>query len=192
MHYFQETFLVLKRAESLGIRTLPNGTRLIGHVPHVAPEAWFHKIFAPISDHEINQLENEIGIKFPEIFRDFLTLANGIGIFSGALSIDGFRTSWARTGDEVWQPFSIITPNTVERLRDSKESYLYIGGYPSGNGYYLYMDVNDLAVYRSTRRSAKPLQRWNSFPEMLVSETKRLATLFDEHGRRIDPRCPDI
>jgi hypothetical protein len=106
-----------------------------GHVPHVAPEAWFHFMFAPISDHEICQLENDIEIKFLDVFKDFLALANGLSIFSGSLSVYGFRNSWQRDGDDAWQPFSIITSNTAERPADSKRSFLFVGGYPSGNGF---------------------------------------------------------
>jgi hypothetical protein len=192
MHYLQETFAVLKQADRLGSRVLENGTRLIGHVPHVGPEAWLHKIFAPISDRQIDELENDVAIKLPEVFRDFLTLTNGLSMFSGNLSIYGLRSSWERTGDAAGQPFSIVTPNTVERLVNAKKSFLFLGGYRSGKGYYLYIDTNDLAIYRCSRQSAIPLQKWNSFPEMLVCETTRLAALFDERGRRIDPTQPVV
>jgi len=38
----------------------------------------------------------------------------------------------------------------------------------------------------------RPLQAWGSFPEMLVSETDRLAMLFDAHGRVINPNRPIV
>ncbi len=182
----------MERAGNLGYRTLPDGTQLFGRVPHVAPQAWLHALFPPISDREIDQIEGEMGAYVPDVFRDFLNLANGFRIFSGSLSIYGQRSNYERTIDSVWQPFCIVTPNTIERLPDAADWHFFIGGYSCDNGYHLYMDRRDGKVYLCSRKSVKPLHRWNSFPELVVEESSRLARLFDESGREIDPNQPKV
>jgi hypothetical protein len=192
MHYLQHLSVLMQRACRLGHKTLADGTQLFGRAPHIAPEAWLHALFPPISDYEIDQIETAVGSSIPGVFRDFLTLANGFSIFSDSLSIYGYRSNYERTPDSVWQPFSIITPNTVERPIDASESHLFIGGYPCGTGYLLYIDERDQKVSRCSRSSARPLQQWSSFPEMVVKESSRLATFFDELGRKIDPKRPVV
>ncbi|HXJ61224.1 MAG TPA: SMI1/KNR4 family protein [Verrucomicrobiae bacterium] len=186
MHYLQEILGIIQRDRGLGFRELPNGTQLIGRVPHVAPNAWLHELFPPISDTRIDGVQSEIGMLIPEAFRDFLSLGNGIRLFSGSVSIYGVRENYERGEDAVWQPFDLVAPNTVERLRDAKNSYLFVGGYPEGRGSYLYISNDDQKVYRCSRQSCEPLNRWESFPQMLLTEARRLATLFDRNGRRLD------
>jgi SMI1 / KNR4 family (SUKH-1) len=192
MHYLQEITEMMRRSSPSGQRILEDGTRLLGHVPHVGPDAWLHLLFPPLSDDEISEIESEMGIRLPESLKDFFSLANGLSLFSGTLSIYGRRHNYSRTGDGFWQPFSIVIPNTVERLRDAKPSFLFVGGYPAQKGFYLYVDTKDLRVYRCTRQSAAPLATWENFGEMLVAEANRLALLFDQRGRRIDPTQPII
>jgi hypothetical protein len=173
----------------LGVRVLENGTRLIGHVPHVAPEAWLHMLFAPLSVTQIAQIERDIGTALPDEFASFLKRSNGLSLFSDALSIDGLRTSYARTGDSTRQPFSIITPNVPERPLFSRDSFVFIGGYRS-DGSLLYIDKKDSRVYRCKNRSAKPLNEWSDFGVMLHKEATRLSLLFDNKGRKLNPDRP--
>jgi hypothetical protein len=41
----------------LGSRQYLNGTWRIGHVPHIAPEAYLHRFLPPISDEDLEKLE---------------------------------------------------------------------------------------------------------------------------------------
>ncbi|MBE0543131.1 MAG: SMI1/KNR4 family protein [Verrucomicrobia bacterium] len=178
----------LEAASKLGVRQLENGTKLIGRTPHVAPEAWLHAVFAPISHHDVLQLEKSLGRKIPEPYRHFLTsFANGLSIYSECLSLDGLRTSYARRGDEVWQPFAIDTPNVYERPRDADPRHFFIGGYGQ-DGSLLYID--GVKVYRCSRESVEPLHEWNGFETMLIGEVERLVALFDENGRKKNPKAP--
>lgn len=189
MQAFQKILTILERAKCLGERILPNGTRLIGHVPHVAPEAWLHTIFPPLDISGIQKLEAEIKISIPADYKKFLMATNGLKIFSDRLSLDGLRMSYVRTGDEARQPYSLVTPNTFERPKDALSSYLYIGGY-SQDGSHLYIDGETLKVFRAARRTSAPLNEWKNFGEMLVTETIRIALLFDEKGKLINPKEP--
>lgn len=173
----------------LGQRTLPNGTRLIGHVPSVAPEAWFQCIYHPLRIEEIKYVEEDVGSPVPVVFSTFLQKCNGLSLFSYSLSIYGLRKSFSRTGDAVWQPFSIKTPNIDERPRYSQPSFFYLGGYRL-DGSLLYIDTISHKVFRCKRRTAKPLNQWPTFEVMLESETERLSSLFDNEGHLLNPDQP--
>lgn len=185
---FHQVLDIVWRARSMGERTLQNGTQLVGHVPHIAPDAWLHLIFAGLDKAGIDQVEHQLGIQLPADFDWFLRRANGISLFSGSLSVYGLRESYARSGDAVWQPFAIDVPNTLERPRDAKDSALFVGGYRS-DGSRVYIDTDSSRVYRCSRDTVKPLNEWPSFLEMLASEAKRLSQLFDDNGRKLDPRA---
>lgn len=188
MDYLDRLISSLEQYAHLGNRTLPNGTKLIGHVPHVAPEAYLHILFAPLNERDVRQLELRLPCAIPHAVATFLMRTNGLYLFSGSLSIDGLRFSNVRSG-AVRQPFSILTPNIDERPRSSKASYLFIGGYGC-DGSLLYCDTGSPTVYRCSSRSARPLNEWPSFEEMIESEFNRLATHFDSKGQRINPLRP--
>lgn len=189
MEYLRKIFSVIDRAKILGVRELSNGGKLVGHVPHVAPEAWLHEVFGPLVEQDVLKLENEMRRPIPSEIRQFLKEINGLMLFSCSLSIYGFRTSFSRSGDEVWQPFSLVTPNTIERPKDALESFFFFGGY-GWDGSRLYIDTATSKVIRAARRTSKPLSEWNSFEEMLVTETIRIALLFDNSGRQLDVNKP--
>lgn len=189
MEHLQNTIRIMESYNHLGTKTLEIGTRLIGHVPHVAPEAWLHIIFAPLTLSDIRRIEAEIETSLPDVFSFFLLLCNGLSLFSGNLDIYGLRKSFVRTGDAAWQPFSITTVNTIERPRKAKPSFVFIGGY-SNDGSLLYIDKDDLQVYRCKQRSTKPLNQWANFETMLEEEAKRLTLLFDDMGRKLTTNQP--
>ena len=185
---FAEILSIIEKAKSLGFRVLENGTQLVGAVPHVAPEAYIHKVFAPLSENQILYLEGAVLKRsIPASYKELLAHCNGLSLFSGSLSLDGYRKSYTRHGDEVWQPFAIETPNLIERPADAERDAFFVGGYKA-DGSVLY--ILEGKAYRSPRRSAKPLNEWNNFWEMLLSETRRLAELFDETGRKTNPNLP--
>jgi hypothetical protein len=186
---FIKAIKILERYKSLGYRELGNGTKLIGHVPHVAPEAWHHRIFPPLNENSIREIEKIIHMALPDSYVEFLKSTNGINMFSDSLSFSGLRLSYVRVGDESIQPYHIKTFNLYERPEDSENSFVFVGHY-FDDGSLLYIDKSDGAVYRCTRESSKPLNRWDDFWGMLLSETIRLSKLFDRQGKKIDPDKP--
>ncbi|UOQ69345.1 hypothetical protein [Hymenobacter volaticus] len=48
--YLQEVYRITDVARAFGYRVLPNGTELVGYVPHIAPQARFHQRFASLSE----------------------------------------------------------------------------------------------------------------------------------------------
>ncbi len=84
-----------------------NGTLLICKVPHVAPEAWLHLIYEGLSDCELKEVEKKLGKKLPDDLYLFLKEANGMNIFSDSIGIYGNRISYAREGEESFQPYDL-------------------------------------------------------------------------------------
>jgi hypothetical protein len=172
---------IVRAAEVLGTRTTETGARLIGHVPHVAPEAYLHAVFAPLDGPGVGALEAEVGRPLPPTYRALLRAANGLTLFSDSLSVYGRRTDYRRTGDAVWQPFSAGPPNTLERPPGLSADAVVVAGYGS-DGSKVYMG-SDGAVVRCGRDDAAPLNHWPDLFTMLTSEARRLASYFDASGR---------
>lgn len=181
----QQVMPEIESAKRFGVRQLQDGTKLYGRVPHVAPDAWFHLCFAPLSEERLDRLECVLQRPIPSSYRDFLAkVSNGLDIFCGSLSLDGLREDFTRSGDAVWQPFSIGTPNLDERLPDALQEHFFIGGYQD-DASLLYMCGKQ--VCRCSRTSVRALNVWTDLADMLVSEVARLGTLFDALGRRKYP-----
>ncbi|HET6229655.1 MAG TPA: SMI1/KNR4 family protein [Longimicrobiaceae bacterium] len=171
------------------MQTLANGTKLVGHVPHVAPEAWLHVVFPALSEPELVSLKTSLGGPLPEDYRNFLRQMNGIRLFSGALTIDGLRKSYERTGEAVWQPFDVVDLNTLERPQGAKPTDFFIGGY-DWDGSVLCVDTGSGETWRRDRDGFPSLNRWPSLFHMLADETERLAGHFDAEGKEINPSIP--
>ena len=181
---------IVNEARVLSERVLEDRTRLIGRTPHVGREAWLHIVFRGLKEEEIQTLEAQLALRLPDEVRTFLAQQNGLSVFSDAMSLDGLRTSYVRAGDAAYQPYSIVPPNIDERPAFAPDSAFFLGGY-SSDGSLLYID-QALAgrVFRCARDSGEILNEWTTLSEMLDNEVRRLAALFDMHGRRLDPDRP--
>lgn len=161
----------------------------MGHVPHVAPEAWFHLLFPPLDEGEIAELERNLGMPLDRVFRNFLSQHNGISLFSDAVAVYGVRKQLGRRGDAVWQPYDILTPNREERPRDGRREHLIVGSYEF-DGSLVVIDTRDSRTFRSDRDSVTPLNTWKDFYAFLGAEAERLSHLFDGSGKKIRDRLP--
>lgn len=179
--YFDRTLAALRRWDHLGFESLSNGTILIGRVPHVAPQAWLHEVYAPATPEQLGRLAS-VSVPVHAEFRSFLSRANGMHLFSGHLCIYGIRSSYARSGDARWQPFDIVDPNTVERMRGAPRDAVFVGVDVRRERAYAILATTGEVIMCSLH-DPEVLQRWESFGEMLVSEVERLAPLCDEAGR---------
>lgn len=153
-------------------------TRLVCHVPHVGSEAWFHSLYRPLKENEIRSMDRRL--KLPEIMVDFYTLHNGLKIFSDTIRIYGIRSSFVRTGDEVYQPYDIYT-STSRLYEDFPDHYFIFGSY-NWDRSRLVIDKNNNKIYRTEEEEPVILNEWADFDTWLLSETERLMTLFDEKG----------
>ena len=183
---FESVFATLEKAKKFGYRETSLGAKLFGHVPHVAPEAWFHATYSGLTSDEIRDVEVLVGRRIPPEVDAFLRESNGLNVFSNSLFIFGLRHSSDRTGDAVWQPFSIEVPNTFERPVGLDADAVIVGGY-FDDGSRLVVSPRTSQVVRIPKGKSGPtLTTWSGFENMLVSEIHRLSSLFDETGRMCD------
>ncbi len=186
---------ILYRWSKLGTKRTETGAVLIGHVSHVAPEAWFHTIYKPLTGKEIEQVEDQLKITLPPPYTEFLRLTNGLNVFSDALALYGLRHSYERNSEACWEPYDMVAMNEpLEKPRDASASILIIGSYEwDGSPLYIDLESQDPArVFRCSRESSLPLNSWDSFWQMLYSEVARLSIIYDEWGRKIDPNVSTI
>jgi SMI1 / KNR4 family (SUKH-1) len=189
MNRYDELLNLLNSARAFGFQRLETGVELIGHVPHVAPQAYFHQLYPPLTSDEIDALENRLRLPFPLDFRDLLLHTNGMTLFSSHLRVFGARFSYVRQGLNAWQPLGIEQPNIQERPADAPSDALFIGSY-FWDGSRIYMTGSPAMAIRARRGSSVPLNSWPGLWEMLISEARRLAALFDDKGRPKDPDQP--
>ncbi|MCD0464945.1 SMI1/KNR4 family protein [Flavobacterium sp. ENC] len=182
MNYLEVLKKELYKFENLGVQKSENGTILIGKAIHVAPLAWLNKIYPILGDEDILLLGKELKTEIPKDYKFFLTnFSNGLNIFVSTFSMYGLRKELGRSIEASRQPFSIFTPNLQERPKNAKDNYFFIGGY-NWDGSKLYIDNVTNKVHYCAEWDATSLYEWNSFEEMIVSEVKRITSLFDEKG----------
>jgi hypothetical protein len=181
---------LLLKFSHLGTKRMDTtGALLIGPAPHIAPRAWLNHIFDPTDEHHISKIENELKIKMPSCYVDFLThYYNGLNIINDTLSLFGYLYYHIRSYEFIWQPYSIIDLNKFDKPINSTSDMFFIGEY-GYDGSYLYM-TPDEKVHFCSRNDATSLFTWNSLSEMLVSEIERLYKLFDSKGVAIDKSQP--
>jgi len=181
-----EVQVVLDSAAKFGTATSENGAQMYGHVPHVAPEAWFHILYPQLQEKDLVELENRLRRPIPDPYRQFLKITNGLTLFSGALDLEGLRRDYSRRV-AIREPFDLGDPNIRERPRAAEPRW-FIFAFYQADGSRAYVDPDGGHVYRSNRDMTKPrLNHWPSFDEFLAREVRRLTTHFDRRGRRLDP-----
>ena len=185
---FDHLRAVAEEARGFGYVRQPDGTERYGHVPHVAPEAWFHVLFAPLTENEVGLLEVDLDTELPPQFRRWLQLSNGLNMFSRRLVLYGLRADYSRNPD-VWLPFHIKNAQVEERPPDAERSFVFIGSSDwwtpelAWRGSSLYVDALDGSLHLSRRHDTRPVESWPSFAEGIVDLCDRLAACFDDEGR---------
>lgn len=177
---WNEFIKVLERAGPMGEKTLSNGTRLIGHVPQIAPLAYLHSVFPSLQSEDVAQIEAAVERRLNQSLVDLYLKANGVQIFSGSLNINGLRLSLDRSIESTLsQPFNISTANTFERPLDADEDMIFFGSYKQ-DGAKLYMHCEGSEVFKCGRCSAEITQQWSSFDSFLISEVNRFCALYEQ------------
>ncbi len=185
MDYFDLVLEKIFAFEHLGLKKMNNGAVIIGAAPHVAPEAYNHKIFKPLEKEDIDFLENENKTTLPKDYIEFLTTkSNGLRFFVTCFSLYGLRKQIGRDDEAMAQPFSLSDTNVWEKPKNAKPEYFFIGGY-GYDGSKLYIDKITNKVHYCARRDTTSLKEWNNFEEMMISETERIFKLFDDKGVRL-------
>ena len=188
MNYLEQIVRLAEKWSVLGERTLGNGTRLIGHVPHVAPQAYLNQFFYPqLVGGEFDVVEMFVGRPMPRSLRELYSAFNGFALFSDDLCVYGLRRSHTRTIEDAWQPFAIQTPNTVERPLKAPEDVVFFGGY-GDDLTLLGMSPKSPRVFATSPNRWKVKAEWPDLETCLVQEADRLAALYDAAGKFIGIR----
>lgn len=174
---------VLMEAESYGLRKQKDGTVLLGHIPHVAPEAFLHVLFAPTTEKEITSLEKQLKANIPSKYQAFLLKEyNGLIVFGQSLYLNGYRKNYDRTSKNIY-PFDLLTVNKFERPSDAEETDFFIGGY-DWDGSLLYMKGEGSKIFRCSRENVEPLNSWTDLDSMLSKEIRRLSGFFKDGKKK--------
>ncbi|SKC85189.1 SMI1/KNR4 family protein [Ohtaekwangia koreensis] len=183
---------ILEEARAFGYSVQPDNTILLGQVPHVAPKAWLHVLFAPIDNEKILVgLEKQLQMKIPIEYRKFLTTEhNGLSLFSSSIELFGYRKNYNRKSLQ-FLPFDIVTTNTFERPSDAGGDKFFIGSY-NWDGSLIYVNTSSSKIFRCERDDSKPLNSWKDLDDFLAKEISRLSKLYDQLGREIDADQPKI
>lgn len=179
----------LDRWKAIGFVALPDGAKLIGHVPHVAKLAYLHRVPPPLTDIELTQLESRLGKFLPVQLVEFYKCADGLSAFSDTLNVYGLRRSYQRSDllAASAQPYDIGAPNSTERPSGLRFGEMVVGGYRE-DGSKILVDEGG-AAYRCERGNAlSRLNTWPSFQKWITSEIHRLGELFDETGHCLRPQ----
>lgn len=168
-------------------KTESNGVILLCSVPERGPMAWHHEIHAPLPESDVASLERELGMSVPEPYKTLLFAANGLNLFSDHLRLCGRRTSINRAPDAPRVPYTIVTPNTLERPRHLDPAKFIIGSY--------FWDGSKICLDRVTERVecwtpdfGTIIKSWASLEEMLSDEITRLPAHFDADGHWISEK----
>ena len=193
MDYFDELLTLLKRWDPLGSRNTAGGVRLIGHVPHVGTMAYLHRVYNPLKENDILEIEQQIGRTLPRALRFFFKRANGADFFVNQLSLFGLRNNYDRAlTDAIYCPLAIGTPNVRERIKDAPHNAIFFGFYAQ-DGSNIFALNDDPRVFVCPRYAITPLLfEWPNFETFLLTEVKRLAAPYDDTGRKCQPDEPTV
>ena len=165
------------------------GGFFIGKAPHLGTRAWQNRIYPKISMTEIEIMENEMHRQIAPSYIRFLTsFSNGLDIFNDTLGLYGYRYSFRRDETHNQQPYNLVWLNRFQRPLNITVDMFFIGEYNWDHSF-LYV-TPDQKVHFCHREDATSLFTWDSIEDMLLSEIKRIYTLFDDRGVAIDPKHP--
>lgn len=158
----------------------PNGTRYFSKRVNDFPV--YHEQFKPLSDKQIDFLENELNqsganYKFPEWLREFYKITNGCNVFFDSLSIYGEQTpivldeknnlskSLLNRTDSSWMaPYDMRINDKIDR--DSRNRWLVIGSY-SFDGTEISWDYKNqriVAMYKLSELVS--MKKWKNLKEL--------------------------
>jgi SMI1 / KNR4 family (SUKH-1) len=185
-HYKAFRDILFKHAH-LGVKEFPDGSIAIGHVPHVAELAYFHRLFWPLAEPEIEALQDELEYDFPQSLKSFFLIHNGLGAFSEELNFYGQRRNWQRRDMEAaaQQPFSIQSSN-IDRIPVTAAPNSLVIGSIGPDRSPITINKNGQAFIWPTQESPEPSKTYPDIFELIRAEAERLALTFDENGRPID------
>jgi hypothetical protein len=170
----------------LGCRQYANGTLRIGHVPHIAPEGYLHRLLPSISSESLDLLQDEINSDLPLSVCRFLLIHNGIGLYR-CINIYGRRTNFKRSDIDAMmeQPYDMVPLNTVERPDNAPEALVFIGSIGDENQPVAVWPDGKVCLWNIGQEKVEPTP-YHSLFDFLLGEALKAEKLFDSRGRRVD------
>ena len=170
--FFSEKILApLAAWSALGEATNEMGTRLIGHAPHIAPKAYVHVMYAPLSDQQLEEFRVQVGRAIPRQLLQFLGFANGLSLFLGnQFRVFGYVPLERRASSSVYHyPSSILMANGVARPTGLYPADVIVGWYEEDSSR-VCIQESGLVVRFDAQGSGEALQEWPDFDTWLSSE----------------------
>ena len=150
----------LKHASNSGDATNAVGTRLIGHAPHIAPEAYVHVVYSPLGEAHLQELRVRLGRPLPPEYEDFLKNANGLMMFLGQIRVFGYVPLKRQAADRVHNyPSSVIVPNVSARVVGLSHGAVAVGWYKA-NGSYAAIEDDGTVTQFAPKARAVVLRRY--------------------------------
>src|SRR5215469_5528039 len=169
-------FEVLHRWDHLASVRLENGSELLGHVPHVAELAYFHRIPAALPNDRLAEKLSRFRTKIPADLICLYRRANGLSLFNDTLSVLGFRENHQRSDflAASAQPYSVDRSDRYERARGLQHSDVIVGVY-GPDVHYLVSGSSDQVFLCPRNDGTHVIERWVDFRTMLTDLVQRLA-----------------
>lgn len=165
----------------LGAEENELGTRLIGHVPQVAPRAFLHLVYAPLSERTMEDFREDFGRPVPAQLAQFMSFANGLCIFLGdAVRVYGYvpRNRTAKATIQNYPP-SIVLANGAARPKGLHSGDIIVAWHERDESKVCLLEAGDVVRFDS-RGGGKVLQRWPDFDTWLIAEIAARDQLYRE------------
>lgn len=181
--YEQKVLTPLKAWTYLGEIKSEADAQLLGHVPHIAPKAYMHLVYAPLNDEDLIKLEKQIERKLPEQLKKFYEFANGIDIFSGGISLFGYFPYERKFKSHPHNyPGDIQIPNVQARIKGMHEVDVIIASYKWDSSIAIIEEDGSVVRY-DIQNGGQVVQTWPDFDTWITSEIEHYSQFFDENGK---------
>jgi hypothetical protein len=151
------------------------GTKLIGHEPTIAPNAYRHVIYSGLSPDYMAEFQSRSEQPIPEQYLNLLAVANGMLLFNGSIRVLGYVPLTRSGPNRIHNyPPSVTASNTYGPLTKAAEGNFIVGFYKE-DGSYVYVDLSGQVARFDYGGDRGSIGQWESLSSWLVTEIERLS-----------------
>jgi hypothetical protein len=170
----------------LGTMVTPSGTRLVGHVPQVAPAAWLFSFYAGCADAQLDAWEERMRTSIPPPWREVLRNLNGLTMLVRIIHLCGVLSPRGLVSRDWHDPSPMSLDYAVDeppRGPVMSSTDFLVGSevgreYDRGSVYCL----RGGAMLRVSRDGQTEKARWPSISSMLEAEYRAFSEMHDSDG----------
>lgn len=118
--------LVLKYDDTTSL-TFPAGGRFIRKLPDDRSLGYLHKLFPPVNNFQLEELEAALGRQLPKAYQEFLLWSDGACFFDNSIYLFGFSENLSRSLEPEHQ--SAISIRMENRLFSATDSDYWAEGW---------------------------------------------------------------